>query len=220
MVAWVVGCAWATAAVRDLLLAAAAQVQRAVDLTTQVGGSVEQAGRAAGRVPVVGGELGRPLTDASDSVAQLATSAQQQVDLLRQMAELSIVVLFILPVAFVVWRWLPGRIRFVRERRSAARLIDADADLSLFALRAMAHQPMTRLAAISDDPVGAWRTDNAPVVRRLAALELRESGLPLPPEAAPGAARTTPTPTPAAPTPQADPRPPTTPPTDPTDNVG
>ena len=50
-------------------------------------------------------------------------------------------------------------------------------DLDLFALRALAHQPLHRLAAISDDPARAWREQDADLVGRLAALELRDAGL-------------------------------------------
>nr|MBA2464268.1 hypothetical protein [Nocardioidaceae bacterium] len=50
-------------------------------------------------------------------------------------------------------------------------------DLDLFALRAMAHQPLHRLARISEDPAGAWRARDTDVVRALAELELRDAGL-------------------------------------------
>ena len=53
--------------------------------------------------------------------------------------------------------WLPRRIRFVRRARPRSASSTRSADLDLFALRAMANQPMHVLAAISDDPVRAWR---------------------------------------------------------------
>jgi hypothetical protein len=40
---------------------------------------------------------------------------------------------------------------------------------------------MHLLARISDDPAGAWRNRDATVVTALAALELRDCGLSLPP---------------------------------------
>ena len=45
------------------------------------------------------------------------------------------------------------------------------------ALAALAHQGATSLAAISPDPVGAWRRRDPDVVRALALLELRDAGL-------------------------------------------
>ena len=64
---------------------------------------------------------------------------------------------------------------------SAPRIRSARiSDLDLFALRALARQPMHVLAKVSDDPAGAWRARDREVVTALAALELRDSGLSLP----------------------------------------
>ena len=70
--------------------------------------------------------------------------------------------------------FVPIRWRFVREATASARFIDAAEDLDLFALRALARQPMYVLAKISDDPAGAWRARDPEVVTALAALELRD----------------------------------------------
>ncbi len=61
-----------------------------------------------------------------------------------------------------------------------AGFLDSAADLDLFALRAVANQPLHVLARISPDPAGAWRRKDVDVVRRLAALELQDAGLVLP----------------------------------------
>ena len=53
----------------------------------------------------------------------------------------------------------------------------AGRDLDLFALRALATQPVHVLARVADDPAGAWRAGDAEVVSRLADLELRAVGL-------------------------------------------
>ena len=87
----------------------------------------------------------------------------------------------VIPIVLVVGVWLLLRLRFVRRATAAQRFIDADADLDLFALRALARQPMHRLARVSDDPAGAWRAQDPDVVRALALLELRDSGLRPPP---------------------------------------
>ena len=70
---------------------------------------------------------------------------------------------------------MPRRVRFVLQASAGSevhRLVTAD--LELFALRAMANQPMHRLARVSADPVRAWREGDPDVVRRLAMLELRD----------------------------------------------
>jgi hypothetical protein len=68
-------------------------------------------------------------------------------------------------------------VRFARRAGAARRLVDAAPHLDLFALRAMAHQPMHVLARISDDPAGAWRRGDRDVIRALATRELASVGL-------------------------------------------
>ena len=53
---------------------------------------------------------------------------------------------FLIPVALVVALWLPRRIRFYRQAKASQRFLDSSADLDLFALRAMASQPLYVLA--------------------------------------------------------------------------
>ena len=77
----------------------------------------------------------------------------------------------------MVGLWSVLRIRFIRQASAAQGLIDDAADLDLFALRALARQPMPRLARISADPGGAWRRGEPDVIYRLAVLELRDAGL-------------------------------------------
>jgi hypothetical protein len=90
------------------------------------------------------------------------------------------VAIYALPVLFALLIWLPHRIRFSRRATAAQKFIDNAADLDLFALRAMANQPMHKLAKISDDPVTAWRDGDREVVAELADLELRTTGLKAP----------------------------------------
>ena len=88
--------------------------------------------------------------------------------------------------------WLPWRLTFLQEASTSQRFIDEDADLDLFALRAMANVPMAQLARVSRDPVAAWREGDPDTIRKLASLELERVGLRLPPRdvaAVPASAR-------------------------------
>ena len=58
--------------------------------------------------------------------------------------------------------------------------MDGPADLEVFALRAIAHQPLHVLARVSDDPMTALRERDRAVIARLADLELRANGLTAP----------------------------------------
>lgn len=138
------------------------------------------AGRSASGVPLAGSELRKPFDSAAGSMADVATAASQQVQTIEHVATLVGVLVVAIPVSLLVALWLPRRLRFRAESIAARRFIDAPADLDLFALRAMANQPMHALAEISDDPVTAWRSGDREVITRLADLELRRSGLALP----------------------------------------
>jgi hypothetical protein len=77
----------------------------------------------------------------------------------------------------LLWLYLPQRIAFVRRATAGQRFLDSGADLDLFALRAMAHQPLHVLARVDSDPAGAWRRGEPEVIGQLARLELRSAGL-------------------------------------------
>ncbi len=99
---------------------------------------------------------------------------------IERLAILGGVLTFLMPVAIVVALWLPRRVRFYRESTASQRFLDSQADLDLFALRAMASQPLHVLAGISDDPARAWRERDQRVIAQLADVELRRSGMKVP----------------------------------------
>lgn len=164
------------AAVATLAGPARETARTARDLAGQLG----DAAASAGQVPGVGEQLRRPFDAAAGSVGDLVASADHQAASIERLAAVTGWLVFLIPVTTVLLVWLPRRVRFVRRARAAQRFIDAQADLDLFALRAMANQPMHVLAAISDDPVAAWRSGDRRVIDALAEAELRQAGLSLP----------------------------------------
>jgi hypothetical protein len=145
-------------------------------LSTQLGQAAEQ----AGKVPGVGDDLRQPFDAASTSLTEVLVAAQRQVASVERLAEVTGWLVWAIPVATVLAFWLPRRIRFVLRARAARRFLDSSADLDLFALRALANQPLPVLARISDDPVAAWRSGDATVIHKLAEVELRRNGLRVP----------------------------------------
>jgi hypothetical protein len=115
------------------------------------------------------------------SLQSIIDAADDQVAAVERAASLLGWLVFLIPVVLLLVLWLPARIRFFLRARAAQRFLDADADLDLFALRAMVGQPMHVIAAISDDPVAAWRRGDREVIRALAGIELRRTGLNPPP---------------------------------------
>lgn len=146
-----------------------------------VNGALTGAGDQAGQIPLVGDQLRTWLTQAAGSgttLEQAGTSMADTVDTLAFGLGLSTA---LVPILIVLSVWLWVRVRFVRNATRSQRFIDAGEDLDLFALRAMATQPLRSLARVSDDPAGAWRRQDRDVIRRLALLELRDQGLRPPP---------------------------------------
>jgi hypothetical protein len=181
LVVWVVLVLRAAAAVHEATLKLAEPGRRLEDAGRGLGSSLNHAATAIGGLPLVGGDVRQPLDDASRATGTLVRAGQEQQDAVQQFALVLAVVIAVLPILFALVLWGVPRVSFVRRARAAQRFIDADADLDLFALRAMANQPMHVLAQISDDPAGAWRRGDAQVIRSLAAVELRRSGLRPPP---------------------------------------
>ena len=142
--------------------------------------NMREAGEQAARVPGVGEDLRRPFDSASATLTNLIAAANDQVASIERLALIGGWVVFGIPVAMVVALWLPRRIRFYRQAQASQAFLDSTADLDLFALRAMASQPLYVLAAVSDDPVKAWREGDREVIDQLAAIELRRNGLRLP----------------------------------------
>lgn len=81
------------------------------------------------------------------------------------------------PILALMMPWLFLRVRFFRRKWTAVTLASTWAGEQLLALRALANRPLPKLAAVSADPVGAWRDQDPIAIRGLAALELRASGI-------------------------------------------
>jgi hypothetical protein len=176
VVVWVLLARAASRAVQVL-----AEPGRAVeDLGSSVAGQMSSAAGVAEDVPVVGDELAVPfdaLGDAGGSVRGAGQAAQDAVDTLSVVLA---VVLVVLPVGWLLLRWLPWRLAYVREASAARALLTGTPDLELLAARALATAPLPRLAALPPGTGAAWRAGDPVAVRALAALELARLGLRLP----------------------------------------
>ncbi len=174
---WVAVWVWAGRQVHDLFV----QLRAPADSLTTAGDSVHDsltgAGEQAARLPVVGDDLKGWLDRAAGSGTTLRTAGADMAATIEEVGTLLGWVTALVPIVIVGGLWLWLRARFVRRATAAQRFIDSSDDLDLFALRALANQPMTALARISADPAGAWRRRETDVIRALALLELRDEGL-------------------------------------------
>lgn len=169
--------------------AVAALADPARSLARGAGGLRDQLGgaaAAAGRVPLVGDRLSAPLDGASGSAGDLSAAGTDLASTIEHLATVLGLTVAVLPVLLVVALWLPVRLRFARRAGAARAWLD-DAATSgatvrsrteLLAWRALAHQPLAALAAVSPDPLADVRGGDPRSTAALAALERRSLGLP------------------------------------------
>jgi hypothetical protein len=139
--------------------------------------NLDSAGSGAGRVPLIGDALSKPLTAAGEAARDIAGAGHNLDTTASWLAWLLALAVASPPILALVMPWLFLRIRFLRRKWTAITLAGTPAGEQLLALRALANRPLGKLAAISADPVGAWRSYDAVAIRGLAALELRSAGV-------------------------------------------
>lgn len=177
LVAWSMLWIWVAVRLHELIMNLAAPGLAIADGATNLAGSISSAGDSISQVPLVGETLGTPFDGMSEAAMSIADAGQATADAVALLARFLSIALAVLAIMSFAVIWVPIRISFARRATAAQRFVDANEDLDLFALRAMARQPLHVLARITDDPAGAWRRGDQPVIHALAALELREEGL-------------------------------------------
>ena len=163
--------------VHDATLGLAKPGRQIDESATGLAGRLRDAGESISGVPVVGDDVQKPFEGAGGAADNLAAAGRAQVEAVQTLAFWLGIAVALIPILIALAVYLPPRIRFVRRATAGRRFLDSAADLDLFALRAMSNQPLHVLARVSDDPAGGWRERDPDVVRRLAALELKDCGL-------------------------------------------
>ena len=139
--------------------------------------NLNTAGDSVDGVPLIGNQLAKPLTAASEAALDLAGAGQTLNHTAGWLSWVLAIAVAATPILAVAGPWLYLRIRFIRRKWTVITLASTPAGEQLLALRALANRPLSKLAAVSMDPVGAWRREDPAAVRGLAALELRSAGI-------------------------------------------
>ncbi|GAA4585310.1 hypothetical protein BJY16_002954 [Actinoplanes octamycinicus] len=139
--------------------------------------NLADAGGKVGRVPVVGDQLTKPFTGAADAARSIAEAGHQQQELVDKLALILPLMAIAVPLALVLFLWLPLRLRWIRRASVAAAVRDEPAGRDLLALRALASRPLGELTRLGPDIAQSWRNGDAAAVDALAELELRRLGL-------------------------------------------
>lgn len=177
LLCWIAIWAWAGRRVHDATMGLAEPGRKLEGAGSGFRSTMTNAGNSVDNLPLVDDRIAAPFRSAAGAGTDIETAGRDLVTAVERLSLLLGWTTALVPIAIVGGLWLLLRGRFVRRASAAQRFIDAAEDLDLFALRAMANQPMTKLAAVSPDPTGAWRRGDAGVIRSLALLELKGSGL-------------------------------------------
>lgn len=167
-------------------------VQRALRLRTQIldfrsaaervesaGANVVRGADAAGtaleEVPVVGGALSAPFGAVADAGRDLSAAGADAIAGIDGLGLFLPLLLVGVVLGFVLFRYLPDRLAWIREVAEVRRVLSSPDGERLLAHRAAANRPLTTLLAATSDPAAALASgDHAPLARvELASLGLR-----------------------------------------------
>ena len=128
-------------------------------------------------VPLIGGGIKAPFDGASDAGKALEEAGQAQQVAVHQLATGLGIGIAVLPVLTILVLWLIPRLRFARKAATAQHLATQPASVDLLALRALSTRKLAAIAEIDPDAAAAWRRGDETVIRALAGLELKSSGV-------------------------------------------
>ena len=139
--------------------------------------TMTEVGDTLGGVPVIGGGIRVPFDGASGAGAALEQAGQSQQVAVNQLATGLGIGIAALPIIMILVLWLVPRIRFARKAGRAKAIVKSGAGIDLLALRALATQKISALSKVDPDAMAAWRRGDESVMRALAQLELKSSGV-------------------------------------------
>jgi hypothetical protein len=171
--AWIRAGLWAHAMVLKLGVPG----QKLEGAGTGLADNLADAGGKVGRVPLVGDQLTKPFNGAADAARSLADAGRQQQEIVGNVSLVVALTVVAVPLALVLFLWLPLRLRWMRRAAVASTVRDQPAGRDLLALRALASRPLNELAKLGPDIAQSWRNGDATAVDALAALELKDLGL-------------------------------------------
>lgn len=151
--------------------------ERLVDAGSGLRGTFDSAAKEASQVPLVGDKLAGALGTGSKVGDDLGDAGRWQIDAVDDLSLWLAIVVFALPVVFLLVTWLPLRLRFAVRAGAAHRLRKLGAaGLDLLAMRALVNQPARR-AHETASLLARWRDSDPDATARLAGLELKRLGL-------------------------------------------
>ncbi|PFG38599.1 hypothetical protein ATJ97_1083 [Georgenia soli] len=175
--AWVVVCVLLGRSVHDLLASAAEPLRSAAQVGSGIEDGMGDAGRGAGRVPLLGEQLSRPFEAVASAGGQLRDAGVAGAERVEALAVLVGILLALLLALLVVLPWLGTRLRYAARAGGVRRLQDEPGGADLLALRALTLRPERSLAVVGPAAAAAWRAGDDATTAALAALETERWGV-------------------------------------------
>ena len=163
--------------VHDMVQKLAVPGQKLQSAGGGIADNLADAGSKVNRVPLVGDQLVKPFNGAADAARAIADAGRQQQQFVNQTSVLLAIFAVSVPLALVIFLWLPLRLRWMRRAGVASAVRAEPAGRDLLALRALAGRPLNELTRLGPDIAQSWRNGDAEAVDALAALELKRLGL-------------------------------------------
>lgn len=177
VVAWVYVWIRLARALYDLVEKLAVPGQKLQGAGKGIADNLHDVGSHIGDVPIAGKSLATPFGKAADAAQVLSDAGKEQQDVVHQMSWILATLLLAVPLALVLFVWLPLRVRWMLRAGAAKKLRAASAGRDLLALRALATQPLGKLTRLDPEIAAAWRRGDPKAVEALAGLQLRTLGL-------------------------------------------
>lgn len=177
VVLWLAGWTWVGIKVNEVVNRLGRPGRSLQDAGDRFSTNLDSAAELAKRIPFVGGAIEEPFKGAASAGRFLERSGRTQADLVGGVALWLGVLLALIPILYMLIKYVPSRVRWIREATAAGYLRIDGPDLQLFALRAIATRPLHELRRACPDPAAALAAgDYEPLAR----LELGAMGLRLP----------------------------------------
>jgi hypothetical protein len=179
-------------AVHDMIASFAVWGERIESAGERLSNSLTNIGETLGNIPLIGGLIGDPFSNASKAAAEWQEVGQDIQDRIGNLAVTMGIGAALVPILFVLLVWLVPRLRFAVRAARVRNVALSPAGRDLLALRALASAPVQDLQAINPDVAAAWRSQDEATITALASLTLNRAGVKMPAKAI------TPAPAPAA----------------------
>lgn len=158
-----------------LTLLLALPSQMVYDSATGLSGQVVQLQNRLSPLPFVGSDLSGATGQLAPPLLSIQDQAREQIAAIRQGALVTGLITFFIPAVLYALSWLPGRLRFARERSAIKKALQSGNTQDLdFLLASRALAAMTYQGALEGSFAASYLEGN---YRTLAHLELQRFGL-------------------------------------------